>query len=113
MELTIFISIPMNEKTSKIEDRLSRINNIKSRLFGLFGNKITFVENENGAEEIAPNFIKSENIPIYFLGNSIAFLAQADIAYFDDEFEKDKECMIEYEVAKKYGIPILYKIYFN
>lgn len=45
-------------------------------------------------------------IPMKFLAKSIQLLADADIAVFLKDWETTRGCVIEYECAKKYGIPI-------
>ena len=46
-------------------------------------------------------------IPVWYLGKSIQFLSQADIAYFGGEWRNARGCRIEHEVAEKYGIKII------
>lgn len=49
----------------------------------------------------------SDRIRLYFLAGSIKKLAEADVAYFPNDYEKARGCRIEYLACKEYGIPIL------
>ena len=63
--------------------------------------------------ELIDSFIEEEpkeinkHIPVYYLGKSIQFLSQADIAYFGGDWRNARGCKIEHEVAKQYGIEII------
>lgn len=45
--------------------------------------------------------------PLWFLGKSIQFLGQADVAYFIGDWEKYRGCRTENFVAKEYGIKVI------
>lgn len=49
----------------------------------------------------------NKSIPVYYLGKSIDFLSQADIAYFGEGWKNARGCKIEHEIAVQYGIDIL------
>ena len=49
----------------------------------------------------------NKHIPVFYLGKSIQFLSQADIAYFGGDWRNARGCKIEHEVAKQYGIEII------
>ena len=49
----------------------------------------------------------NKTIPVYYLGKSIDFLSQADIAYFGEGWKNARGCKIEHEIAVQYGIDIL------
>ena len=49
------------------------------------------------------------NIPLCFLAKSLENMAQCDVAYFCTDWEKYRGCRIEHEVAKEYGLKILYE----
>ena len=49
----------------------------------------------------------NKHIPVYYLGKSIDFLSQADIAYFGGDWRNARGCKIEHEIAKQYGIKII------
>lgn len=46
----------------------------------------------------------NKSIPVWYLGKSIQFLSQADIAYFGGDWRNARGCKIEHEVAVEYGI---------
>ena len=49
----------------------------------------------------------NKHIPVFYLGKSIQFLSQADIAYFGGDWRNARGCKIEHEIAKQYGIEII------
>ena len=46
-------------------------------------------------------------IPMWYLSKSIELLAKADIAFFCREWREARGCVIEHEVAERYGITII------
>ena len=46
----------------------------------------------------------NKHIPVYYLGKSVDFLSQADVAYFGGDWKNSRGCLIEHEVAVQYGI---------
>ena len=42
--------------------------------------------------------------PLWFIGKSLEFLSDADIAYFAKDWQKARGCKIEHECAVEYGI---------
>jgi hypothetical protein len=56
-------------------------------------------------EEDPPKNVK--NSALYFLGRSLELLATADIAYFAEEWQEARGCLIEHECCVKYGIKII------
>lgn len=49
----------------------------------------------------------NKSIPVWYLGKSIQFLSQADVAYFGGDWRNARGCKIEHEIAKEYGIDII------
>lgn len=49
----------------------------------------------------------SKSVPVWYLGKSIQFLSQADIAYFGGDWKNARGCLIEHQCATKYGIAIM------
>lgn len=49
------------------------------------------------------------NVPLYLLGRSIQFMAECDAVYFCKGWEEKRGCRIEHEVAKEYGLELLYE----
>ena len=53
----------------------------------------------------APNDAK----PLWYLGESLKKLADADVAIFAKGWQKSRGCKIEHEAAVSYGIEVLYE----
>lgn len=47
------------------------------------------------------------HLPLYYLGKSLEFLSDADVAVFVGDWSKTRGCQIEYQAAKAYGVPIV------
>ena len=55
--------------------------------------------------EVIDSFFDSEpKTPLWYLGESIKLLGQADIAYFCKDWEKYRGCCIEHECCVRYSI---------
>lgn len=97
----LFISQPMRGLTDKeiLETRLK----IKERAEKVIGEDI----------ELIDSFIKdypgeiNKHIPIWYLGESIKFLSEADIAYFGGDWRRARGCVIENLIAKEYHIEVI------
>ena len=97
----VFISQPMNnipdttirENFKKAEEQLT------AELGGEFNIINTYIEQE------PPTDI---NAGLWYLGKSLEFLAEADIAVFLNEWETARGCNIEHTCAVAYGIPCIY-----
>jgi hypothetical protein len=46
----------------------------------------------------------NKSIPVWYLGKSIQFLSEADVAYFGGDWKNARGCKIEHEIAVQYGI---------
>ena len=46
----------------------------------------------------------NKSVPVWYLGKSLQFLSQADVAYFGGDWRNARGCKIEHEVAINYGI---------
>ena len=46
----------------------------------------------------------NKHVPVYYLGKSLQFLSQADIAYFGGDWKNARGCIIEHDVAVQYSI---------
>ena len=58
--------------------------------------------------EVIDSFFQSAPVgakPLWFIGKSLEFLSDADIAYFAKDWQKARGCKIEHERAVEYGIP--------
>ena len=89
----LFISQPMIGLTD--EEILKTREEIRVRSEKIIGEPV----------ELIDYFI--EDYPgeiIWYLGKSIQFLSQADIAYFGGDWRNTRGCKVEHEVAMQYGI---------
>lgn len=97
----MFISQPMRGLTDK--EILKAREEIRVRAEQAIGEKVELID--SFIEEYPGEINKS--IPVWYLGKSIQFLSQADIAYFGGDWKNARGCKIEYEIADKYGIKII------
>ena len=97
--MKVFISQPMNDKTDKqiLEER----ELAKAKLKALYTEPIEIIDS---FFEEAPHDAK----PLWYLGESLKLLGEADIAYFCKDWEKYRGCTIEHECAVRYGIECVY-----
>ena len=90
----LFISQPMRDKTNEeiIEER-NRIKKIVEEKF-------------NEPVELIDSFFKDaphNATPIWYLGQSLLKLSEANVAYFAKKWEKYDGCIIEHETAVRYS----------
>lgn len=94
----LFISQPMKDKTNE------EIEAVRTNAIYLVAKALkTDVENIHVIDSFfkdAPHDAK----PLWYLGESLKLLAEADVAYFAEGWEKYRGCKIEYTCAKEYGI---------
>ena len=97
----IFISQPMRGLTD--EEILKAREEILIKAEKKIGEPVELIDSfiEDYPGEI------NKHIPVFYLGKSIQFLSQADIAYFGGDWRNARGCKIEHEVAKQYGIEII------
>ena len=97
----IFISQPMRGLTD--EEILKASEEILIKAEKKIGEPVELIDSfiEDYPGEI------NKHIPVFYLGKSIQFLSQADIAYFGGDWKNARGCLIEHEVAKQYGIEII------
>ena len=97
----LFISQPMRGLTD--EEILKVREEIRIRAEKTIGESVELIDSfiEDYPGEI------NKSIPVWYLGKSIQFLSQADVAYFGGDWRNARGCKIEYEVADKYGIKII------
>ena len=94
----IFISQPMNGKTT--EEIENERNYIISRL------------RENECVEIIDSFFKDkpyEASPLWYLGESIKLMSEADVVFFCNGWQTTRGCQIEHDCALEYGIDTMYE----
>ena len=97
----LFISQPMRGLTD--EEILKAREEIKNRAEETIGQPLELIN--SFIEDCPGENIKS--IPAWYLGKSIQFLSQADIAYFGGDWRNARGCRIEYEIANAYGIKVI------
>lgn len=99
----IFISQPMNGKTT--EEIENKRNYIIGRLVSQFAR-------ENERIEIIDSFFKDTRYdakPLWYLGESIKLMSEADIVFFCDGWQTARGCQIEHDCALEYGIDTMYE----
>ncbi len=94
----IFISQPMNGKTT--EEIENERNYIIDRL------------RANECVEIIDSFFKDkpyESSPLWYLGESIKLMSEADVVFFCNGWQTARGCQIEHDCALEYGIDTMYE----
>lgn len=94
----LFISQPMNGRTNEkiIEERNKA--HIASEI--ITGEKLEVIDS---FFQNAPHDAK----PLWFMGESIKLMAEADYVYFAPGWENARGCVIEHECAIKYGLDVI------
>ena len=97
----IFISQPMMGLTD--EEILNKRQEIRKNAEKVIKEPVELIDSfiEDYPGEI------NKHIPVFYLGKSIQFLSQADVAYFGGDWRNARGCKIENEIAKQYGIEII------
>lgn len=57
--------------------------------------------------------ISSEHNDIYYLGESIKLMSQADLVIFMGGWEKARGCVIEHDICKRYNIKLKEEYFFD
>ena len=96
----LFISQPMKGKTNE-EIRKEREDAVFCAK-ELMGDEIEVIDS---FFENAPHDAR----PLWFLGKSLELLSAADCAYFAEGWNDYRGCRIEHEIAKAYGVEIIYE----
>ena len=94
----IFISQPMNGKTN--EEIENERDSIIDRL------------RENECVEIIDSFFNDkpyEASPLWYLGESIKLMSEADVVFFCNGWQTARGCQIEHDCALEYGIDTMYE----
>ena len=98
----LFVSQPMNGKTNE------EILDVRSKA-------IESAERELGEKvEVIDSFFKDaphEAKPLWFLGESLKLLSEADVVYFAKGWEEARGCRIENQCAIDYGIDLIIEDY--
>ena len=99
----IFISQPMNGKTTE---------EIENKRDCIIDKLATQFARENEHIEIIDSFFKDaphNSKPLWYLGESIKLMSEADIAFFCDDWQTARGCQIEHDCALEYGIDTMYE----
>ncbi len=94
----LFISQPMKGLTD--EEILKTREKIRVKAEKVIGEPVELID--SFISEYPGEINKS--VPIWYLGKSLQFLSQADVAYFGGDWKNARGCKIEHEVAINYGI---------
>jgi len=103
----LFISCPMIDKTN--DEIKEKRNEIKNKVEKFIGEEVELIDS---FFENAPH----NATPIWFLGQSILKLSEADIVCFGEYWEKYDGCFVEHEIANRYSkrvninLQLLYEI---
>ena len=99
----IFISQPMNGKTTEEieEERNYTIGTLRSR----FARKNECIEIIDSFFKNAPHDAK----PLWYLGESIKLMSEADVVVFCNGWLTARGCQIEHDCALEYGIDTMYE----
>lgn len=94
----LFISQPMRGLSD--DEILNKREEIKRKAEKRMGESIELIDSfvTDYPGEI------NKSIPVWYLGKSIQFLSQVDIAYFGGDWKNARGCRIENQCAKAYGI---------
>lgn len=98
--MKVFISQPMNGKDEKtiLDERAKMFQKVQAKYPT---ESIELIDSY--IPEACPANRKHRGS--WYLGKSLEFLSEADLAVFAPGFEKAKGCLVEYITAKFYGIP--------
>lgn len=91
----LFISQPMRDKTD--EQIEAERNRAIEKAKEVLGEEV----------EVIQSFFKGaphDATPLWYIGESIKLLGQADIVYFCKDWEKYRGCCIEHECCVRYSI---------
>lgn len=94
----VFISQPMRGKTDE-EIIATRSNALQSAMDAV-GEEVKLID----------SFFKgapAEAKPLWYLGESIKCLAEADVAFFAKGWETVRGCRIEHMCAREYGVHMI------
>lgn len=105
MKRTIMISQPMkglsNEKI--IEARKKAIHTLKTLGYDVIDNFFTDYTDDGFITE------DTKHTPVAYLAKSLEVMSKCDAVYFIKGWETARGCKIEHEIAKAYGLAIIYE----
>ncbi|MEG2379808.1 MAG: DUF4406 domain-containing protein [Bacilli bacterium] len=104
--MKIFVSQPMRQKSER-EIFNTMMEAVKDcRKIYKYTDGLTVLKSYFSDIEIEENK-KIVNEGVYLLGKSIELMAEADVVYFCQGWEKAKGCVLEHECALAYGLEII------
>lgn len=106
--MKVMISQPMSGMADDeiLKKRLEALDALKNMGYDEVVN--TFFDDESYSDE---NLKKAGviQIPVYFIAESLKSMSLCDAVYFCKGWENARGCRIEHEVAKQYGLLIIYE----
>ena len=100
--MKVMISQPMKNRTE--EDIREERKNIIEKFNNMHIEVIDTIFTEEAPED--------NNAGIYYLGKSIQEMSKVDALFMCDGWKEARGCRIEYQVAREYGVKILYEDFF-
>lgn len=99
------ISMPMNGLSS--EEVVRKYLDVKEYLETLGYAAVNTLFDEVSADEL--EVVGIANAPVWYLAKSLDQMSRCDTVYFCKGWRAARGCKIEHEVAKQYGITMLYE----
>ncbi len=99
----VFISMPMNGFS--VEDLHNRMTLAENEVMRMYEGEVKICHNLT----TLPPCDSVNNERLYYLGNAIIKMANCDAVYFYGDWTKANGCLVEFEVANRYGL----KCYFS
>lgn len=99
----IFISQPMNGKSD--EEILSVRDNIFNKLKKHFDRYDEYIVLIDSFFKDTPHNAR----PLWYLGESIKLMSEADVVFFCDGWQTARGCQIEHDCALEYSIDTMYE----
>ena len=96
--------MPMNGKsTEQVKQEMSVI---KNDIVNKLGKDVSFIDSIiDGADKSIA--IKGDKIGVWYLGESLKMMSEADLVFFAEGFKEARGCMTEYKVAVSYGMYVI------
>ena len=98
MPKRLFISQPMRGKTD--QEILNERDAAVRAAMEVVGEEVEVIESFFQDVPVDAN-------PLWYLGKSLEYLADADVAYFAPGWKDARGCRIEHMSALEYGIPVI------
>lgn len=121
-KIKVFVSQPMTgismetilHKRESVSKSFKLLRPVKDKLEEL-GVKTTYIANKDIVSnyvEIIDNLqedLPADTHPLEYLGNDIKMIKDADLIFFCKDWEYSRGCNIEFQVAKTYGILMIFE----